>query len=490
MVDGTGVVQLAQPLGDAQGIKLAPALVEGHPQAQRHAVIEGLHRLIQIGLKLQPACRIAAAHPRILPVVLEMDAHKRQILLGHGDEVLAAAHHVLPDDHAKAVTVIVPAHRLNFDVLAQHVEAQVLHGLDVPDHGLVAGRGIEAVGPVALVKKAMLEIGLIVQSQHLAALVLHDGELAHAEIALHMVAAENIDLQRIEEGILRTPGTEMFLANQRPAGAVILCPVLGNALAVLTNHHMCPDGVGGMDLPQQLAVIKIRSQLDGGNVVVRHTFHPHRLPDAALGSVPNAATVIALLAVGVGTAVGLVGDGHGQAVLAVHQRLGDIKGEGQIAALMAAHFGVVDQHAAALIHRAEVEDHPVLPESLRQGEGALIPQRFAALELEVAAGEETLGREGHHDSAGVIFGILLAVLHGVIPDAIQIEVALTLELRPGIFRQGAAFVQIFAPGGVKVSHLTLRSFQQLLFFSAIPPVPPAVTTQRRQPKRSRLWAPV
>ena len=64
----------------------------------------------------------------------------------------------------------------------------------------------------------------------------------------------------------------------------------------------------------------------------------------------------ALLSVGVRALIGLIGNGHCQAVFAVTESVGNVEGEGQIAALMAAHFAVIDQHAAALIHRTEVED--------------------------------------------------------------------------------------------------------------------------------------
>ena len=86
---------------------------------------------------------------------------------GDGEKVIfpAAVYHVLPDEHAEAVAVIVPAQRLDFDVLAEHVEAQVLHELNVKNHRVVARRGVEPVREVALVKNAVLEIRPAVEKQ-------------------------------------------------------------------------------------------------------------------------------------------------------------------------------------------------------------------------------------------------------------------------------------------------------------------------------------
>ena len=73
---------------------------------------------------------------------LEMDAgderrgDRQQIVLS------AAGGHVLPDEHAQPVAVIIPAHGLNFDVLAQHIEAQPLHERNIIDQRLVRRRGV------------------------------------------------------------------------------------------------------------------------------------------------------------------------------------------------------------------------------------------------------------------------------------------------------------------------------------------------------------
>ena len=76
-----------------------------------------------------------------------------------------AVYHVLPDEHAEAVAVIVPAHGLNFDVLAEHVEAHVLHELNIEHHRVVARRSVESVREVSLIEHAVLEIRSAVEQQ-------------------------------------------------------------------------------------------------------------------------------------------------------------------------------------------------------------------------------------------------------------------------------------------------------------------------------------
>ena len=74
----------------------------------------------------------------------------------------ASVGHVLPNREAHSVTVVVPAQRLDLDVLAYHVEAEPVDRLEVGAQCLVGGGGVQAVWPVALVEGAELEDGLAV----------------------------------------------------------------------------------------------------------------------------------------------------------------------------------------------------------------------------------------------------------------------------------------------------------------------------------------
>ena len=59
--------------------------------------------------------------------------------------------------------MIVPAVGLDLDMLANHIEAQLLGHLDIIEHGLVGGCGVKAIGEPSLVQWPILEIILAVE---------------------------------------------------------------------------------------------------------------------------------------------------------------------------------------------------------------------------------------------------------------------------------------------------------------------------------------
>ena len=125
-----------------------------------------------------------------------------------GVEDLAAAEHILPDDHTQPVAMVVPAEGFHLDMLTQNVEAQLLAAEDIENQRLVAGCGHQAVGPVALIQQAVMEDRLVIERKDLVTLVLHIGELTHGEIALHRILAA-AKAQIVEEGGIRRPGLEV-----------------------------------------------------------------------------------------------------------------------------------------------------------------------------------------------------------------------------------------------------------------------------------------
>ncbi len=122
----------------------------------------------------------------------------------------AAADHILPDDHAQPVTVIIPAQGLQLDVLTQHIKAHFLCQPDIPDKGLVAGGGHQAVGPVALIQKAMKKIGSVIQTEpgdpFFVGLY---GEGAQCKVALYgvLVCCQS---KGVQVRLLRRPQPEAF----------------------------------------------------------------------------------------------------------------------------------------------------------------------------------------------------------------------------------------------------------------------------------------
>ena len=98
--------------------------------------------------------------------------------------VLVAAGHVLPDEEAQLVAVVIPAGRLDLHVLADHVEAELLGHFEVVLQRLVGRRGVESVGPEALIERAILKQRLVVEHHPRdAGLVLAERDFAHGEVA-------------------------------------------------------------------------------------------------------------------------------------------------------------------------------------------------------------------------------------------------------------------------------------------------------------------
>ena len=159
VVDQPRGVEPAEQANRILRVKLPPALVERHPQDNARAVLQLRDQFLQLaGIAVAPL-RVRAGKKPVM-AVLEMNAGDERC--GDGQQIVlsAAGGHILPDQHAQPVAVIIPAHRLNFDVLAQHIEAQPLHERNIIDQRLVRRRGIQSVRPVALIEHAMVEIRL------------------------------------------------------------------------------------------------------------------------------------------------------------------------------------------------------------------------------------------------------------------------------------------------------------------------------------------
>lgn len=83
-----------------------------------------------------------------------------------GDEPVfiggTAVYHILPDEHAQLVAVVVKTLGLDFGVFAQHVEAELLHPRNIGDQRFIRRCGVEAFRPVALIQHTRLKIRFIV----------------------------------------------------------------------------------------------------------------------------------------------------------------------------------------------------------------------------------------------------------------------------------------------------------------------------------------
>ena len=355
---------------------------------------------------------------------------------GDGGVFPAAVGHVLPDQHAQPVAVVVPARGLNLDVLAQRVEAHRLGCGDVKGQGLVAGRGVQAVRPPALVEQAVHKIRLAVERKALHAVpVLADAHASQREVALDHVVAQR-QLYRIEIGLLGRPGAHLAQLQQRGGSGVKVV-----AVAAYLCVYRALAAAGDFNC----AVLQMRSDEERGDVVLRHALAPDGLPDAADRRVPYAAGLELLLASGVIARVRLVGDAHDKGVDAGLQQLGYVCREGQVSAGVDTGVHAVYPDAGALVHCAEVQQHAPDVEALGQLKVAPVPEVLAGHERAADAGQGALEREGDDYLAVILLRLGVNRTHGVFPDAVQIQIALAPELRSWVFGQRVLPVERLAP---------------------------------------------
>ena len=92
--------------------------------------LQGLYRGFQLpGIFFPARFRFAAQQAPERPCVGQAAEQRLEHVgqVGHEPELVgpAAVHHVLPDDEAQLIAVVIPALRLDLGVLAQKVEAQL-----------------------------------------------------------------------------------------------------------------------------------------------------------------------------------------------------------------------------------------------------------------------------------------------------------------------------------------------------------------------------
>ena len=197
-VDGTRRVDFLSTFREPRAVELTPALVERHPHTYRNAVIKIVEHLEILRSKFVAGLLVFSCEESVTAVGYHK-AQKRQH--GYAEEIVfsAARNHILPDYHSESVAMIIPAHRLDFYMLAKHVEAEVFHKFDIVNHSLVRRGSKHTIAPVSLVEQTVVEIGLIVEEQpHFALRVLSVGELAHSEVtSYHIAVAHRDDVVRM-----------------------------------------------------------------------------------------------------------------------------------------------------------------------------------------------------------------------------------------------------------------------------------------------------
>lgn len=109
-----------------------------------------------------------------------------------------------PYENAEDIAVVVPEQGLDFDMLAQHVEAERLDVLQTVIHLLVAARRVDALSPIALIEQTALKDGLPVQREIVHPAPLRARKAAQSEVALYAVLARRDD-DAVQLGCIRGP---------------------------------------------------------------------------------------------------------------------------------------------------------------------------------------------------------------------------------------------------------------------------------------------
>ena len=264
-------------------------------------------------------------------------------------------------------------------MLANHVEPEVARFLNVKLEGFVGGGGVQAVGPPALVQRTKLEVGLSVKADAPESLrVTHLGALADGRVSLHGVNGLSIfaelDLQAVQVGVLRAPefGVFYFDAGRCPHGS----GRLGKHAAGAIGQKAVDEFIG---LPVDGGLEGEGAVQGSIGLITRdmgrwYRLHPHALPDAGDGGVPDAAGVGYLLAARLQVVVGAVCDADRQMLLAGHEVRGDVHGEAGVAARVHGNGLAVEADLGLPVYGVKVQQRTVFPPGTGNGECAFIPQ--------------------------------------------------------------------------------------------------------------------
>ena len=280
VVDQPAGILLPHCLHDARRIVLAPALVERHPHHDARMVATLVDQRVELRFE-----------------VLRGLGRARRAAAQHG------ARHVLPHEQAQPVGPVVPALGLDLDVLARHVEAELLRDVDIRSQGFVGRRGVEPVGPPPLVERSDLEQRRVVEAHPRDAVgILAERRLAHAEVRRYLVhraaRSHERDAQVVEERRVGRPELRAGHAHrERPVRLARRARHLARSVQRDRGHgrvRRVRAASAGRDLDRAGVDVRYQRQRVDGRVSDR--LDPHRLPDPRDRRVPDAAGPIDLLA--------------------------------------------------------------------------------------------------------------------------------------------------------------------------------------------------
>lgn len=115
----TGAFQLVNQLGDVSGPELSPPFIEWNPGYNRRMVVMLPNQLFQLRF-----------------ILISRLSRPLNILL-ISPEAMVSVRHILPDQHTQFIGPVVPACRVHFYVLGNHVKAEVFGHPDVIFQGFI-----------------------------------------------------------------------------------------------------------------------------------------------------------------------------------------------------------------------------------------------------------------------------------------------------------------------------------------------------------------
>lgn len=302
----------------------------------------------------------------VLDVILEHGCQKTDV---QKIVLCSAAHHVLPHQNAFLVAVVVPAQRLDFDVLAQHIEAHGFDHFHVPFECGVGRRRKHAVRPITLVEKSRVEVWLVVEPHTLEALaVRHPTEFAHAEVGFDYVVA-HFERYVVKFGVFGGPKLVIFKFD----ACRVACELSAvNRLFAVHDYDVHGDVCGFFEFEIDGVGVDVGDDGDVFEIHFVHAFNPHALPDARLRSVPDSARFGGLFCVSVIACVARVGYDEFDDVFTRLDCARYIEREGNVAADMLADGNAVESDRTNHIHCVEMQNRHRLDETFVKIESAMI----------------------------------------------------------------------------------------------------------------------
>ena len=158
--------------------------------------------------------------------------------------------------------------------------------------------------------------------------------------------------------------------------------------------------------------------MDFLHVVFRNAFHPDRLPDAARRGVPDAAVIEALFASCLRSEIGRIGNFDDYAVFAFSNFARNVHRKRIVAADVIAAESAVYVNFAFIIDCAEIQQHAVLYETLRNFKRFFIVQNVVRHNHFLNAREHAFRSKRHHDFAVVRGRSIHGFGYGIIPHAV------------------------------------------------------------------------